>query len=105
MTNIARIASMCLLLALAACNDKPTTYQGWVEANLIFVSPDEAGRIETLEVREGTAVETGVPLFALDEQLQRADLNLNNATLTMAQADIRARPAAQQNRLGHAARL
>ena len=42
-----------IALALAACNEKEPTYQGWVEANLIFVGPDEAGRIETLAVREG----------------------------------------------------
>ena len=40
-----------------------TGYQGWVEAELIFVSPDEAGRVETLSVREGDAVEKGAPLF------------------------------------------
>ena len=31
--------------------------QGWVEAELIFVGPDETGRIETLTVREGDQVE------------------------------------------------
>ena len=44
---------------LAGCgNGKEPTYQGWVEADLIFVGPDEAGRIETLSVREGDQVET-----------------------------------------------
>jgi HlyD family secretion protein len=47
-------------------------FQGWVEAQLVFIGPDEAGRIETLAVREGDAVETGAPLFALDADLQRA---------------------------------
>jgi HlyD family secretion protein len=47
-------------------------YQGWVEAQLIFVSPDEIGRIETLAVREGDAVQAGALLFALDADLQRA---------------------------------
>ena len=32
-------------------------FQGWVEAELIFVGPDESGRIETLTVREGDQVE------------------------------------------------
>lgn len=84
MKRIANAAVACLLLLLSACNDKPKTYQGWVEANLIFVSPDEAGRVETLNVREGSPVDVGTPLFSLDEQLQRADLNLNVAQLTMA---------------------
>lgn len=70
--------------ALAGCGEKDPTYQGWVEANLIFVAPDEAGRIETLAVREGDKVETGAPLFTLDRDLFEADLNMNMATLANA---------------------
>jgi HlyD family secretion protein len=69
---------------LAGCGEKDPTYQGWVEANLIFVAPDEAGRIETLAVREGDKVETGAPLFTLDRELFEADLNMNMATLANA---------------------
>ena len=29
-------------------------FQGWVEADFVFVSPDEIGRVETLSVREGS---------------------------------------------------
>ena len=47
-------------------------FQGWVEAYLIFVSPDEMGRVETLSVREGDTVKAGAPLFTLDSDLQRA---------------------------------
>lgn len=47
-------------------------YQGWVEADFVFVSPDESGRIEKLWVREGSAVTQGAPLFALDDDLQHA---------------------------------
>ena len=36
-------------LALAGCNKSADLQlQGWVEAELIFVSPDEQGRVETL---------------------------------------------------------
>ena len=47
-------------------------FQGWIEAYFLFVSPDEAGRVETLAVREGDAVTEGALLFALDADLQRA---------------------------------
>jgi HlyD family secretion protein len=73
-----------LALPLAGCDDKPVTYQGWIEANLIFVGPDEAGRVETLAVREGDKVEQGAPLFTLDADLHRADLNMTMATLANA---------------------
>ena len=78
---------LVLLLAasLAGCGDsKNPGYQGWIEADLIFVSPDEQGRVVKLNVREGDHVEAGAPLYAVDDDLQRADLNQSNATLANA---------------------
>jgi HlyD family secretion protein len=70
---------------LAACDgDKNPGYQGWVEADMIFVSPDEQGRVVKLHMREGDQVEVGTPLYAVDDDLQRADLNQSNATLANA---------------------
>jgi HlyD family secretion protein len=63
--------------------DEPR-FQGWVEAQLIFVSPDEIGRIETLSVREGDAVKAGAPLFALDADLQHAAVAEADATVVNA---------------------
>jgi HlyD family secretion protein len=60
------------------------TFQGWVEADLIFVSPDEAGRIETLSVREGSIVEARAPLFTLEDDLQRAEVDQITAEVTNA---------------------
>jgi len=73
-------------LPVAACTDPgPPTFQGWIEANLIFVGPDDAGRVETLNVREGDKIEAGAPLFSVDPELQRADLTMNEASLKNAQ--------------------
>ena len=75
-----------LCLALAGCNEPQRAgYQGWVEADMIFVSPDEAGRVVKLDVREGDEVKPGMQLYAVDDDLQQADLNQNNATLANAQ--------------------
>jgi HlyD family secretion protein len=72
-------------LALAGCakTDDPG-YQGWVEADLIFVSPDEVGRVESLSVREGDAVEKGAPLFTVDQDLQQSDVEMAKASVTNA---------------------
>jgi len=84
--NARRIALLCaILLALAGCaKSKDPGYQGWVEADLIFVSPDEAGRVETLPVREGDAVEKGAPLFSVDPDLQQSDVEMARASVTNA---------------------
>ena len=80
------LAALMLATALAGCNEaKNPGYQGWVEADMIFVSPDESGRVIKLNVREGDEVKTGTPLYSVDDDLQRADLNQNNATLANAQ--------------------
>jgi HlyD family secretion protein len=75
-------ASLACLIVLAACSKNPEqSYQGWIEANLIFVSPDEMGRIETQPVREGDRVEPKTLLFTLDDDLQRAEVAEREATL------------------------
>ncbi len=76
---------IALTAALAGCgNSNDNAFQGWVEADLIFVSPDESGRVETLSVREGDAVTQGAPLFTVDPDLQQADVALAQASVTNA---------------------
>jgi HlyD family secretion protein len=72
-------------LVLAGCSDAShVSYQGWIEGDFIFVAPDEAGRVERLNVREGVSVGTGEPLFTLDSDLQQADLKVAEAALAVA---------------------
>jgi len=52
---------------------------------MIFVSPDESGRVTKLNVREGDEVKQGDQLYSVDDDLQKADLNQNKATLANAQ--------------------
>jgi HlyD family secretion protein len=94
MTAARRIAIVLVLATSAAAAaatlymrqaDTPATFQGWVEAQLVFVSPDEAGRVETLSVREGDAVAAGAALFALDADLQKAAVAENEAAVINAQ--------------------
>jgi HlyD family secretion protein len=81
---------LCLMAALVAAslggckNGHDPGFQGWVEADMIFVSPDETGRVTKLDVREGDEVKVGDELYSVDDDLQQADLNQNKATLANA---------------------
>jgi len=80
------LAAIALATTLAGCNEKRDPgFQGWVEADMIFVSPDESGRVTKLNVREGDEVKQGEQLYSVDDDLQKADLNQNKATLANAQ--------------------
>ncbi|SIO43814.1 HlyD family secretion protein [Bradyrhizobium erythrophlei] len=84
-TTLRLLAISALAIALAGCNERRGPgFQGWVEADMIFVSPDESGRVTKLDVREGDEVKPGAPLYSVDDDLQLADLNQNNATLANA---------------------
>src|SRR5262245_58207849 len=82
-----RLAVFALVLAstLASCSRTDNGYQGWIEANLIFVAPDEVGRVQTLAVREGDSIKAGQPLFTVDDDLQQVDLAQVKASLANAQ--------------------
>jgi HlyD family secretion protein len=87
MIRLALRMSVVGLLVLAGCNaNREQTFQGWIEANLVFVGPDEQGRIEFLSVREGDTVAARAPLFTLDDDLQRAEVAEREASLTNAKA-------------------
>ena len=80
------LAVAAVATTLAGCNEKRDPgFQGWVEADMIFVSPDESGRVTKLNVREGDEVKQGDQLYSVDDDLQKADLNQNKATLANAQ--------------------
>jgi HlyD family secretion protein len=89
-TKLAAWLAMVLAgLVLAGCdksNDRQL--QGWVEAELIFVSPDEQGRVETLKVREGDRVKKGDLLFTVDDDLQQADVVVRKTTVANAQQNF-----------------
>jgi HlyD family secretion protein len=84
--TLASLALVFAVLALAGCdNSNDRVLQGWVEAELIFVSPDEQGRVETLKVREGDRVTKGDLLFTVDDDLQKSDVTVRNTAVVNAQ--------------------
>jgi len=88
--NLAAVSAMALAsLVLAGCdNGNERQLQGWVEAELIFVSPDEQGRVETLKVREGDHVKQGDLLFTVDDDLQKADVVVKETAVVNAQQNF-----------------
>ncbi len=101
MKRFCRLIAFVAALWLAACsgsNDR--TFQGWVEADLIFVSPYEMGRIETLAVREGDTVAAGAALFSLDADLQQAEVAVQQAALINAQHDYERAKALRESATG-----
>lgn len=86
---LAGLLLVALALLPAACSrNNDAILQGWVEADLIFVSPDEQGRVEEMKVAEGDSVTKGDLLFTLDADLQNADLGVAEAAYTAAKLNF-----------------
>jgi HlyD family secretion protein len=88
--KLAAVSALVLAgLALAGCDKgNERQLQGWVEAELVFISSDEQGRIETLKVREGDQVKQGDVLFTVDDDLQKADVVVKKSSVTTAQQNF-----------------
>jgi len=76
--------------------DVPATYQGYVEGDLVFVGPEDAGRIDRLLVDEGSEVAEGELMFALEASMQEAQCAEAQARVFQAQAQLANLRAAQQ---------
>jgi HlyD family secretion protein len=90
---------LIVALALAACgNPNNGRMQGWIEADFVFVGPDEAGRVESLAVREGDQVTASAPLFVIDGELQQADVQTASAQVAEARARLARLETSQQRK-------
>ena len=99
MKPFARVLAIPIALALTACgNPNNGRMQGWIEGDFVFVGPDEMGRVETLNVREGDQVSNGAPLFSVDADLQQSDVNTTAAQVAEARARLQRLEAAQQRK-------
>lgn len=95
-----RIALSCALLAvatLAGCSPQSgPAFTGYVEGDLLFIGPDEAGRVTGLPIAEGTNVTAGQTLARLEDNVQKANLAAAEAALAEAVARLEKARAAQQ---------
>jgi HlyD family secretion protein len=75
-------------LALAGCDQpKPNTFEGYAEADYLYLSAHAPGKIATMHVAEGDQAKAGELLFTLDDIRQQAALADAKATLSDAGAN------------------
>ena len=97
------LLAFALTALLAGCNEpRNPGYQGWVEADMIFVSPDESGRVTKLNIREGDEVKAGEQLYAVDDDLQQANLDAAVSALRVAEAQVVTSQTRLARRIGYA---
>lgn len=85
-----------IVMALPSCSSPQNEYQGWVDADMLFIGADEVGRIKTLAVSEGMNVQEGDALFSIDQTTQSADVDAVSAALIEAQSQLARVEGAQQ---------
>src|SRR5436305_2017489 len=93
-----RLFALAIVLVLAACGNESGRLQGWGEADFVCVGPDDAGRVQSLAVREGDTVAADAPLFAVDGDLQQADVHTAAAQVAEARARLARLETSQQRK-------
>jgi HlyD family secretion protein len=62
-----------VLAAFAGCSQEPpASWQGYVEGEFVLLASPYAGQLQKLHVRRGDRVESGKPVFVLEQQNERA---------------------------------
>ncbi|HEX6268443.1 MAG TPA: secretion protein HlyD, partial [Burkholderiales bacterium] len=68
-----RRAPLILLALLAGCEPAPgASWQGYVEGEFVLLASPYAGQLQKLHVRRGEQTTAGMPLFALEQESERA---------------------------------
>ena len=63
-------------------------YNGYIEADYLYVAPSNSGRITAIDALEGQAVSAGEPLVKLEDDSQRAALHAAEANVAVARANL-----------------
>jgi HlyD family secretion protein len=70
---VTRRCALLLLALLAACGGKPpAAFQGYAEGEFVLVAAPFGGRLDKRYVNRGEEVEAGKPLFALEQENEKA---------------------------------
>ena len=78
-----------LVALLAGCGNEPNdAWQGYIEGEYVLLASPYAGQLEKLHVRRGERVEAGKPVFALEQESERASRREAEERLKVAQARL-----------------
>lgn len=62
-----KLALLLFIFLLSSCKESSTQYNGYIDADLTYISSDFAGRLTSLLVRRGQTVHKEQPLFHLEQ--------------------------------------
>jgi HlyD family secretion protein len=80
---------IALLGLLTGCgHPERIRVQGYVEGEFVYISSQMSGPLQSLRVQRGTQVKAGDALFELDPTVEKAALDLANASLTFSEKDF-----------------
>jgi len=80
--------SLCVIFLASCAKTEEPTLAGYVEADLVYLAPQDSGLVKTLNVREGDKVKAGDIVFTLDPA--RAAIAAEQATSAAESAKARA---------------
>jgi len=67
------LISVCLL---TSCKEEKNLYNGYIEADYVYISPYNNGKIESIFVSKGESIKKGAELFKIDGNKEKANLNI-----------------------------
>jgi HlyD family secretion protein len=82
------MAVALLFFAGGCAKQDPSIVQGYIEGEFVYVASPFAGHLETLSVSRGVHVETGAPLFALEEKPERTEKEEAQRRVDQARAEL-----------------
>src|SRR3990167_105355 len=66
-----------VILFLCACQRNTPKFNGYIDADLTYLSSDKSGRLEYLFVKRGDFVKAAQPLFKLEQFSEKADVKIS----------------------------
>ncbi len=82
------VLSLVISWVLIGCSQQKDQFQGYVEGNFTYISPNFSGVLESLNVKKGQLINPNTSLFVLEQEPQSAEFKAAQARLAQAQAQI-----------------